>query len=85
MNSDTGQILPQEEIDKMNAIMKAKFLPIKEQLMTIKQKETMQVSKFDSRSALGKIRVQHRNSMRNKPCPCGSGTKFKKCCWNKTR
>ena len=19
--------------------------------------------------------------MRNRPCPCGSGTKFKKCCW----
>ena len=24
-----------------------------------------------------------KNSMRNKPCPCGSGKKFKKCCWNK--
>ena len=21
--------------------------------------------------------------MRNKPCLCGSGKKFKKCCWNK--
>jgi len=21
---------------------------------------------------------------RNEPCPCGSGKKFKKCCWNKT-
>ena len=20
---------------------------------------------------------------RNEPCPCGSGEKFKKCCWNK--
>ncbi len=24
-----------------------------------------------------------KNSMRNKPCPCGSGKKFKKCCWSK--
>ncbi len=24
-----------------------------------------------------------KNSMRNKPCGCGSGKKFKKCCWNK--
>lgn len=22
-------------------------------------------------------------TMRNKPCVCGSGIKFKKCCWNK--
>lgn len=24
-----------------------------------------------------------KNSMRNKACPCKSGKKFKKCCWNK--
>ena len=24
-----------------------------------------------------------KNSMRNKPCPCKSGKKFKKCCWSK--
>lgn len=24
-------------------------------------------------------------SPRNKPCSCGSGIKFKKCCWNPTR
>jgi len=24
-----------------------------------------------------------KNHMRNKPCPCGSGKKFKSCCWNK--
>ena len=24
-----------------------------------------------------------KNSMRNKPCGCGSGKKFKKCCWSK--
>lgn len=22
---------------------------------------------------------------RNQPCPCGSGAKYKKCCWNKDR
>lgn len=25
---------------------------------------------------------QRKNCMRNKPCPCGSGRKYKKCCWN---
>lgn len=24
-----------------------------------------------------------KNWMRNKPCPCESGKKFKRCCWNK--
>ncbi len=24
-----------------------------------------------------------KNIMRNKPCPCGSNKKFKKCCWSK--
>jgi len=24
-----------------------------------------------------------KNTMRNKPCPCKSGKKFKKCCWSK--
>ncbi|OUS52946.1 hypothetical protein BM607_003160 [Shewanella sp. SACH] len=26
---------------------------------------------------------QRKNSMRNRECPCGSGHKFKKCCWGK--
>lgn len=24
-----------------------------------------------------------KNNMRNKPCICGSGKKFKRCCWSK--
>lgn len=27
-------------------------------------------------------RRQRKNWMRNKPCPCGSERKFKKCCWH---
>lgn len=26
---------------------------------------------------------KRKNWMRNKPCPCGSKKKFKKCCWGK--
>ena len=26
---------------------------------------------------------RRKNWMRNKPCVCGSGRKFKKCCWHK--
>lgn len=84
MNTETGQILDLLEVQKLELMEQAKFIPIDENLLTTKQKEQKQVSLFDNRSPLGKIRVQHRNSLRNKPCPCGSGIKFKNCCWNKT-
>ena len=84
MNTETGKILSQKDVEKMDEITKAKCVPIDEQLMTPKQKEEMQVSKFDNRSVLGFFRIQHKNSLHNKPCPCGSGIKFKRCCWNKT-
>ena len=30
----------------------------------------------------GEVRGYNKNNwMRNKPCPCGSGRKFKRCCW----
>ena len=29
------------------------------------------------------MKFARKNSMRNKPCGCGSGKKFKRCCWNK--
>ena len=27
--------------------------------------------------------TQRKNYMRNQPCVCGSGKKFKRCCWSK--
>jgi hypothetical protein len=40
------------------------------------------VTKPDSElRASGKGAYSHKNSDRNLPCPCGSGLKFKKCCW----
>jgi len=27
------------------------------------------------------IKQLNKNKLRNKPCPCGSGKKFKKCCF----
>jgi len=84
MDTETGRIVTRKQLDTMDEITKKKCVPIEEAMMTLKQQADMQVSKFDNRSALGKIRIQGRNSLRNKPCPCGSGIKFKKCCWNKT-
>jgi uncharacterized protein YecA (UPF0149 family) len=44
------------------------FVPLSEQLA-------------DELEPLGKR--QRKNSMRNKSCVCGSGMKFKRCCWSK--
>jgi preprotein translocase subunit SecA len=32
---------------------------------------------------IGEIKVSSRKPGRNEPCPCGSGKKYKKCCWPK--
>lgn len=83
MNSETGQLLAREEIENLDFITKAKCFPIAEKMMTFKQRQTMQVSQHDNKSALGRLRIKKKNSLRNKPCPCGSGVKFKKYCWSK--
>ena len=48
---------------------------IKDQLVALDNKEAEMLEKLDKR--------QRKNWMRNQPCPCGSGNKFKKCCWSK--
>jgi len=83
MNSETGRIMTRLEVEALSDTEKAKCVPIDEQMMTLKQKLEMQVSPHDSKSELGKLRIRHKNSLRNQPCPCGSGYKFKKCCWSK--
>jgi hypothetical protein len=39
----------------------------------------------DSAFASETVVKPHRHVGRNDPCPCGSGKRFKKCCWEKTR
>ncbi len=36
---------------------------------------------FNELKPLGSL--QRKNNMRNQPCVCGSGVKFKRCCWDK--
>jgi uncharacterized protein YchJ len=46
---------------------------IEEGLMPIERRELEETVNMN--------RTQRRNWMRNKNCICGSGKKFKKCCW----
>lgn len=59
MNVETGKIFysKKEEADEImkKMIEKGEAIPIEEKDMTEKQKETLQVSKYDSVSKLGKL------------------------------
>lgn len=77
----TGEIKPASELQK--EIRQGFAIPIKESDMTPKQRGDRIVSKWDSRSKLGKQRAKaHKKLLRSVSCPCGSGIKYKNCCRN---
>lgn len=83
MDCETGRITANDSDEVVDALAKALQIPVSKDDMTKKQFENMQVSTHDTRSKLGKVRRNTYNNLRNKPCVCGSGVKFKKCCWSK--
>ncbi|KKM61886.1 hypothetical protein LCGC14_1527220 [marine sediment metagenome] len=84
MDSHTGQIhnfANEEELKKAKESLGDALVEIDEKDMTKKQKKEMKVSKYDTKSTLGKIRQTTIKKIgRNTSCPCGSGKKYKKCC-----
>lgn len=70
MQCNTGNIhqYTQEQFEELDADLKRQLAPIGE----------ADVSKVKRMA-----KPRRKNWMRNKPCPCESGKKFKKCCWNK--
>ena len=54
------------EVDQVVRGRERKFLPLDQAL---------------SKELLPLNRRQRKSCMRNKPCVCGSGVKFKRCCW----
>jgi preprotein translocase subunit SecA len=83
MDVETGKILNEKQFKLVSDLCQNRCVPIDGKLLTAKQVSSNQVSLYDNRSPLGKFRILTRNKARNKPCPCGSGKKYKKCCWNK--
>jgi len=76
MHKDTGEIKPFDEIHKKDL---SYYAPIKYSDMTETQKKEMKVRKNDHRSPLAK----QLDAIRNAPCDCGSGRKYKRCCMRK--
>ena len=69
MNPDTGEIreVNREELEQWESEEGRRMIPLNK-----KQVNTLE----------GMPPNRRKNSMRNQPCPCGSGKKFKKCCWS---
>lgn len=67
MDMETGKIYfsTEEELEELEKKLGRKLVPLKGS----EAKEFEHLSK-----------QARKNKMRNQPCPCGSGKKFKKCC-----
>ena len=74
MNVDTGELfnLNNEMLEKMGIetitpeeLMKQRLIEIEKDMMTEKQSELMQVSKYDNKSNLGRLFLENRNNIRN--------------------
>lgn len=49
----------------------------------MREKGYVKITEEEAKVLSKKSKPVRKNYMRNKPCPCGSKKKFKKCCWNK--
>jgi len=76
MNCDTGEI---KTLDQIAAIEK---IPIKDFGGALPS-PWVSVRDDDLTKLKRMSKDRRKNWMRNKPCVCGSGVKFKKCCWHK--
>ena len=93
MNCGTGEIVRFEDLDIAtrqvleNLAQKATARSVRD-LAEVSSKlssaleETKPFAPVDVPMLKHQSKVRRRNWMRNRPCPCGSGKKFKKCCWD---
>ena len=70
MHCPSGEIV---QLNDEDAIAMLRDRPL--ELMPIPSDELEEVKEMN--------KPKRKNWMRNKPCPCKSGKKFKKCCWGK--
>jgi len=87
MNCNDGSIVPIKELpkEKQDALARAaydldKSLTRSEQMKAMKPYVALKNEDVPKLRHMSKPR--RKTWMRNQLCPCGSGNKFKKCCWN---
>ncbi len=69
VNADAARRMMQEEYDRANGGG------------TGEAGHLTPIAKEDVSKMRRMSKPRRKNYMRNKSCPCGSGDKFKKCCW----
>ena len=67
MDCKTGNIYYRDDLEAMRKLEDGR------QLCPLTDKQAGELEALGHR--------QRKNNMRNKPCVCGSGRKFKRCCW----
>lgn len=74
MNPQTGQIftMSREEMEATNRRRDTEGKP-----------RLIELSDNEHKTLKPQSPTKRKNYMRNKPCPCKSGQKFKACCWGK--
>lgn|GEM_PF-3427095 len=90
MDCKTGEIFNQEEttsiIKEMDTLAERQAA-FRERLEKYKTEEQMEslipIDKGTYQQLKPLQRNERKNKMRNRKCICGSGKKFKKCCWSK--
>lgn len=77
MDPETGKIIRENSdfIDALELQIRAKLEEQKKNLIPLTEDEAKTCENMGLQ--------QRKGWMRNKPCLCGSGKKFKNCCWNK--
>ena len=68
MDCSTGHLYSEEQMEEMQRKLGRVLAP---------------VSAEDEPKVRAMSLENRKGWMRNKPCPCGSAAKFKRCCWNK--
>jgi len=76
MDTRTGQIYSPEEVQKLKDVMTSESEGSKRASEAFKRMIEMKIPPTQNQLSRKPPKVG-----RNEPCPCGSGKKFKKCCW----
>ena len=74
MDCRSGKIYELQSEDAMQAFQK--------QFHEQNERELVRIEKSESQTFKEMNPAKRKGRMRNKPCPCGSEIKFKRCCWS---
>ena len=85
MNADTGNIhnFTAGQSQQLSEDFQKRLESSFEEAQELASEANIPIAAEDLSKVKRMSKPRRKNWMRNKPCPCGSEKKFKKCCWNK--